>query len=65
MFILICQYCDYKWKVDYINKYSLHCEICNDDNIREISTKDKIDYYAGSPPFPKKELELDIDYFGM
>lgn len=60
---LICQYCNHTWEWDYIPNHSLSCTYCNDKNVRVIDNKvNKVDYYAGSPPFPeKKDIPKTID----
>lgn len=56
---LICDYCNHSWKIDYRPQYKLNCLRCNDRNIRAIDLSSKIDYYAGSPPFPD-EITLEL-----
>jgi hypothetical protein len=49
---LICQYCGFSWLVSYTPQHSVYCSKCKDGNIRAKNLEtDKIDYYAGSPPF--------------
>lgn len=63
MFELTCLYCDFKWNAAYVNKATLCCKICGDVNIREMDIRrHKIDYYAGSPPFPEEE-DIHNDFF--
>ena len=47
---LICLYCDHSWQVNYKPDNLLYCSKCKDTNIR-VKQVDKVDQYAGSPPF--------------
>lgn len=69
---LECMYCGHKWRDSVFTKQSVEskkCPICHDSHIKvkDINT-DKVDYYAGSPPFPPKHVEFDhnpfADYVG-
>jgi len=54
-----CEYCGHFWSMEnnYRNPNSkIICQVCGDTNISvKDLEKSKIDYYAGSPPFPKKK----------
>lgn len=61
-FNLLCKYCGTKWSLSFNQKSANtnKCGICGDTDL-EITTADKskkIDYYAGSPAFPDKELAV-------
>lgn len=59
-FKFICRYCDYTWNIDYMPTSKPICWKCSDTNIRIIDLeRDKIDYYAGSPPFVESEHPTD------
>jgi len=52
---LICLYCDHKTDIDYQPSGFIVCNKCGDSNLRMVDLrKSKIDYYAGSRPFPPK-----------
>lgn len=58
---MTCKYCGHHWQLKniYRNPNSkIICAICGDTNIivRDYE-KSRIDYYAGSPPFPEKKSE--------
>jgi len=51
-FELICFYCNNSWEVNYAPQEVIYCPKCKDTNIKiKDNIRDKIDYYAGSPPF--------------
>ncbi len=58
---LTCKYCGSNWKMDTTYRApdrEIFCFVCGD---KDIAVKDvqksKIDYYQGSPEFPKKETK--------
>lgn len=60
---LSCTYCGTKWEAFANSKESIEdmkCGICGDSTleVRDASKMEKIDYYAGSPPFPDKILAV-------
>lgn len=68
-----CTYCGHKWTETVYQKSSVENMTCiwgncKDSNliVRDMSVG-KIDYYAGSPPFPEDNWplgKLDYDYMG-
>lgn len=53
---LTCQYCGYSWEIQYAPNGTIYCHKCKDSSIKAKDLhRDKIDYYAGSPPFEEKE----------
>lgn len=67
-----CTYCGFKWTDQLYNERSAnnqHCRHCKDKYPKWRKLEDaKVDYYAGSPPFPKKEeekksVEEELNYF--
>lgn len=65
---ILCHYCGMDWTCNLYSKSavgSLKCLRCGDKNLKLIDLdRTKIDYYAGSPPFPDEEKEEDsvLDY---
>lgn len=63
---LTCQYCNHSWKEHFYNKEAIdhsRCPICKDTSLTvrdAASMKDKIDYYAGCPPFPEPKDDIII-----
>ena len=58
MFELTCNYCNFQWTQEYVNRAYISCGKCKDSNIKVVDVKrEKVDYYAGSPPFPEEEEE--------
>jgi len=62
-----CKYCNYKWNktmYSYESNNDFKCLKCGDtDPTAKDLTKEKIDYYQGSPKFeekPKKEDPAEI-----
>lgn len=52
---LSCQYCGHTRIIERKpTEKDVHCFICNDRYVRAEDLSSKIDYYAGSPPFPKE-----------
>lgn len=49
-----CTYCNYKWKL--YDTLDTSCYKCQDNNpkLEEKDTRNEIDYYQGSSPFPDK-----------
>lgn len=85
-YLIICKYCDHRWRKTAIYppsvKSNIKCSRCSDKNFRvvEISSTridtyveykpDRIDAYAGCPPFPEdekqqKEQEVTFDYSNL
>lgn len=61
---LECSYCGHKWR-DKIYSIAMipKCIKCADRKVKvRKDDGDKKDYYAGSPPFPKKEDDEKISY---
>lgn len=61
--LIECLYCGKRWE-DMITSYRQpQCSDCKEKKMLKIRLVDesKVDYYKGSPPFPKKEEE---DNFG-
>lgn len=56
-YFLECMYCGNKWEENYIYPSDMpKCKQCGDKNIKvRDNARDKIDYYQGSPPFPKDD----------
>ncbi len=65
---ITCLYCDYKWEVSLENAISLqfeNCPKCKDHNVKiKSKSKEKIDYYKGSPEFPGPDFDdaSDMDW---
>lgn len=62
-FRLTCQYCNFEWEINYTPQDPLYCGTCSDRNIRIVNlATSKIDYYAGSPPFPEKNDDQNWNF---
>lgn len=58
---ITCLYCGYNWSEQAFSATAItkKCLACGDKNLKVKSEEEsKIDYYQGSPPFPKKEEEV-------
>jgi hypothetical protein len=61
-FSIVCQYCDYRWEVNYAPKEEARCLVCKDNNIRVIDLfQSKVDYYVGCPPFKDNEEDGKVN----
>lgn len=57
-FELNCNYCGHTWQIDFMPEDYINCAKCKDGNIRVTNSENnKIDAYAGSPPFVEQEEE--------
>lgn len=60
---LICTYCNKKWERNIYsssNVTEFECPVCGDKHVKiKDLTIDKVDYYAGSPPFQDQEPTIN------
>lgn len=67
---LECTYCGHKWIETIYNRSATETMTCKHGNCRDSNlivrdlTTTKVDYYAGSPPFPEKAKDNGYPFFG-